>query len=136
MKIRMFAFHSHLASARCQEIGNQSGKRLNGSPFRLSFLDTWLKESVGKRISLCNSVESLCLCGGITQKKSTTDTPRSHKEAQSLFFPTDSFSQVTPLSLFDWKPLKRFSLNFESPDTWLKPGVNESGCVLHLKVSF
>ena len=36
--------------------------------------------------SLCNSVESLCLCGEITQRKSTTETPRSHREPQSLFF--------------------------------------------------
>jgi len=39
-------------------------------------------------------VESLCLRGGITQKKSTTETPRSHREAQSLIFrqtPTQAY---------------------------------------------
>src|SRR5438034_11610952 len=116
MKIRMFAFHSHLASARCREIGNQSGNRLNGSPFRLSFLDTWLKESVGKRISLCNSVESLCLCGGITQKKSTTETPRSHREAQSLFFRQTPSRAIRNYRLSSWGLRPRLYANVRFAD--------------------
>jgi hypothetical protein len=43
-----------------------------------------------------------------------------------LFFSfTPGFSQVTTLRPFDWKPFKRFPLNFEFRVTWLKPGVNE-----------
>jgi hypothetical protein len=47
----------------------------------------------------------------------------------SSFLFTPGFSQVTTLRPFEWKPFKRFRLNFEFRDTWLKPGVNERDCV-------
>src|SRR5215510_5221289 len=39
----------------------------------------------GKRISLWFSVRSPCLCGQSAQKKSTTETQRSHTEPQRFF---------------------------------------------------
>jgi len=49
---------------------------------------------------------------------------------------TPGFSQVITRPGFDWKPFKRFPLNFEVRDTWLKPGVNETTSSLLLKRHF
>jgi hypothetical protein len=44
---------------------------------------------------------------------------------------TPGFSQVTTFRFFDWKPFKRFPLDFQFRDTWLKPGVNERDSALY-----
>jgi len=88
-------------------------------------IHTWLQESVGKRISLCNSVESQCLCGGITQKKSTTETTEIAQRSTESIFSTDSFSQVSRNSKLNGNRLNGFQSKGRSVVTWLKPGVNE-----------